>query len=141
MEGQTRLSILSIDRIIDAAPKHLEYRNTDIDMESYFDDVIGITKDERFAVEDVLLKISHQRYPYIRTKPLHFSQTEIHSMRDEEGVVVHIHVRINRELEAAILELGDDAEVLQPLSLRNTIFEKISSLYAKYSKSANILQG
>lgn len=141
IEGQSRLSILSIDRIVTAETKHIEYKSTEIDMETYFDDVIGVTKDERVHSEDVLIKISHQRYPYIRTKPLHYTQKELHAMKDEEGVVVKIHVRINKELEAAILELGSDAEVLAPETLRASISDKISSLYAKYSNSANTLQG
>lgn len=62
-------------------------------------------------------------------------------MKDEEGVVVKIHVRINKELEAAILELGSDAEVLAPETLRASIYNKISALYAKYSNFANTLQG
>lgn len=141
IEGQSRLSILSIDRIVTAETKHIEYKSTEIDMETYFDDVIGVTKDERVLAEDVLIKISHQRYPYIRTKPLHYTQKEVHAMRDDDGVVVKIHVRINKELEAAILELGSDAEVLAPETLRASISDKISSLYAKYSNSANTLQG
>lgn len=141
IEGQTRLSILSIDRIISVETKHIDFLSSDIDMETYFDDVVGVTKDERVSAEDILIKISHQRYPYLRTKPLHYTQKEIHAMSDEEGVVIKIHVRINRELEAAILELGNDAEVLAPESLRTSISNKISALHAKYSNSANILQG
>lgn len=141
IEGQSRLSILSIDRIISVETKHIEYKSTDIDLETYFDDVIGVTKDERGLVEDVLIKISHQRYPYIRTKPLHYTQKEVHAMKDEEGVVIKIQVRINKELEAAILELGSDAVVIKPETLRASIFNKISALFTKYSNSANTLQG
>lgn len=141
IEGQERISILSIDRIVSAEPRPIEFHESEIDMETYFDDIIGVTKDDRKPAEDILIRISHDRYPYIRTKPLHYSQKEIHSMKDDEGVVIRIHVRINRELEAAILELGNDAEVLQPKSLRDTIMSKISSLYAKYTNSANTLQG
>lgn len=141
VEGQIRLTIFAIDRIVSVEPKHIEYANTDIDMETYFDDVIGITKDERVPVEDVFIKISHHRYPYIKSKPLHYTQKEIHAMKDNEGVVICIHVRINKELEAAILELGSDVEVLAPETLRTSISNKISALYAKYSNSANTLQG
>lgn len=141
IEGQTRLSILSIDRIFSVETIHIDFLSSDIDMETYFDDVVGVTKDERVSAEDILIKISHQRYPYLRTKPLHYTQKEIHTMSDEEGVVIKIHVRINKELEAAILELGSDAEVLAPESLRTSISDKISALYAKYSNFANTLQG
>lgn len=141
IEDQSRLSILSIDRIIAVETKHIVFKSTEVDMETYFDDIIGVTKDERDVAVDVFIKISHQRYPYLRTKPLHYTQKEIHSMRDEEGVVVKIHVRINKELEAAVLELGCDAEVLAPETLRTTISNKISALFTKYSNSANTLQG
>lgn len=141
VEGHNRMSIFPIDRIISIKPSHVKFINTGIDMETYFDDVIGVTKDERVSAEDVLIRISHKRYPYLRTKPLHYSQKEIHSMKDETGIVIQIHVCINKELEAAILELGSDAEVLQPQRLRDSISTKIAELYAKYFNSANILQG
>lgn len=139
-EGHTRLSVLPLDRIVSTKELHHDFVEAEIDMETYFDDIVGVTKDERKPVEDVLVKISHTRYPYVRTKPLHYTQTEIKSMRDEDGVVVRMRVRINKELEAAILQLGSDAEVLAPQSLRNTIVDKIVALNAKYQNSANTLQ-
>lgn len=140
-EGHTRLSVLPLDRIISTKELHLEFVETNIDMETYFDDIVGVTKDERTPIEDVLIKISHTRYPYIKTKPLHYSQTEIKSKRDEDGVVVRIRVRINKELEAAILQLGSDAEVLSPDTFRSGIAQKIQLMNSKYQNSANTLQG
>lgn len=140
VEGHSRLSVFPLDRIVSTCVLHHDFIETDIDFNSYFDDVIGITKDERNPIEDVLIKISHTRYPYIQTKPLHYSQTEIKAMSDEEGVVVRVRIRVNKELEAAILQLGNDVEVLQPNSLRENIANKISSLYLKYRNSADTLQ-
>lgn len=141
VESQERLTILPLDRIESVSVLNIPYICSPIDMETYFDDIIGITKDERKDVEDVMIRISHSRYPYLRTKPLHYTQREIHALRNEEGCVICIRVRINKELEAAVLQLGSDAEVLQPEWFRGTMASKINALNIKYSNSANALQG
>ena len=135
------LSIFPLDRIQSIQQVHIPFIPCDIDFETYFDDIVGITKDSSRPVEDVLIRISQRRYPYIETKPLHPTQTELKSEKTEDYRVIRLRVRINNELEAEILQLGSDVEVIQPHSLRTAIANKIAVLNEKYSNNANTLQG
>lgn len=139
-EPYERLTILPLDRIQTIRQLHVPFIPTDTDFETYFDDVVGITKDVRHPVEDVLLRVSATRYQYVQTKPLHSTQTELKSLGTEDARVIRLRVRINNELTAAILQLGEDAEVLHPQSLRDAMAQKIAAMNGKYQNNANTLQ-
>lgn len=128
------LSILPVDRIksIDINDK-VPYRDNQINVDEYFDDVIGITVPNTEVVK-VKLKISEKRYPYIESKPIHSSQTELKSERTEGYHVVSIKVKPNRELETLISSYSDDIEVLEPEFLRDKFRVKAYNLYNKYNQ-------
>lgn len=138
--GYDNLSNFAIDRILEVAPLDTEYKPADVDLTEYFEDVIGVTRKEKSAVEDVLIRISKKRYSFIETKPLHSSQQPVHELWDDTHRVIKLKVQINNELEAAILSLGNDAEVLAPSHFREQITKKICDLFEKYSNSAISLQ-
>ena len=131
-EGFDNLSVLAIDRIVSMKILHIDFVESIVDLETYFEDSIGVTVFPDRPVELVKLRINAKRYPYIATKPLHWSQTELKDETTEEYKVVKLRVRINNELESAILSFGDDVEVLAPESLRLKIGEKIERLARKY---------
>lgn len=133
--GYTNISNYAIDRIHSIKTLNIEYLPAGIDLIEYFEDVIGVTRDEQKNVEDVVIRINKSRYPYIETKPLHGSQTPLRQLWDDANCVIRLHVQINNELEAMILSLGSDAEVLQPTSLRESISKKVMNLAKKYQLS------
>ena len=133
-EGFDNLSNYAIDRILEVKLIDISYRPVDIDLAEYFEDVVGVSRDERKEIENVIIRISKRRYPYIETKPLHSTQTPIRAMWDDEHCVIKLRVQVNNELEAKILSLGNDAEVLEPASLRDTIKQKIEDLIKIYNK-------
>ena len=53
-------------------------------------------------------------------------------MVDEQECIIQINVIPNKELEALILQYGNDVEVLSPESLRTRIKEKIQEMLNKY---------
>lgn len=136
----SNLSNFAIDRILDVHSVDIPFQPAGVDLVEYFDEVVGVSRDEHKPIEDVLIRISRKRFPYIDSKPIHNSQTLIHELCDDENCVIRLRVQVSRELEAIILSLGSDAEVLSPASLRKEIKQKISVLYEKYSNSANDLQ-
>ena len=131
-EGFETLSVLAIDRIVSLEALRAKFIEPEMDMESYFEDSLGVTVDPSKPVEEVKLRINAIRYPYIETKPFHWSQTELKDEATEKYRVIKLKVRINNELEAAILSFGDDVEVLAPESLRLKMAEKIERLARKY---------
>lgn len=122
------LSNLALDRIVSIKAINKEYRETDINFEEYFDDVIGVTIPTDGEVEEVVLKFTPKRFPYIESKPLHWSQR----VRDRENGIIAIKVIPNRELIAQILSFGSDVEVLAPQSLREEILRQIQELSKRY---------
>ena len=127
------ISIYPLDRIQGIESAKGKYEETDIDIDELFDDQIGISITSPDAkVEDVILRISKERYHYIETKPLHWSQTELKEQATETSRTVRIRVCLNKELTQQLLSFGDDLEVLSPVTLRNQIKEKIAAMNEKY---------
>lgn len=132
-EGFDDLSVLAIDRIDFIKTLHIPFIKSNVDMEDYFGDSVGVTVFPDRPIEEVRLRVNAKRYPYLATKPIHWSQTELKDEATEEYKVVRLKIRINNELESAILSFGDDVEVLAPESLRLKIGEKIERLARKYN--------
>ena len=103
---------------------HVPYRETHIDFDEYFEDVIGVTKREGQQSEKVLLRFPKDVYPYVATKPWHGSQKKV--AEDERSVTIELDVVVNYELEQKILSWGDYVEVLAPQSLRDIISDRIN---------------
>ena len=108
----------------------MPYKESEVDFEEYFDDVIGVTVPERDDPVDVLLSVSNNRFNYIKTKPLHLSQRVLGE--DNGYTRISINVKINRELIALLLSFGSDIEVLAPVSLRAEIAKIIRAMSDKY---------
>ncbi len=121
----TNLSNYPLDRILSVKLAHVPYRETDIDFDEYFADVIGVTKREGQEAEKVLLRFPKNEYPYVATKPWHGSQKKVDE--DDTSVTIELDVVINYELEQKILSWGDYVEVLQPQALRDTIGHRLEN--------------
>lgn len=130
---QHPLSNFPLDRIKNARLIQAEFMPPEVDLNEYYQDVVGVSRNVDSPIEEVLIRIDKKRYEYVRTKKLHASQNVIMHMSDNQYTVIRLQVLINKELESAILALGSDAEVLVPESLRNNIKEKIIQLYEKYT--------
>lgn len=110
----------ALDRIVSFKKVDVPFcNNTQINFDTYFDDVIGVTV-PKGDIETVVLRFSENRFPYIVSKPLHQSQ----EVNLEERTIT-IKVKPNKELDQLILSFIPDVEVLSPQSLRDTIKEKI----------------
>ena len=112
----------ALDRIVKFSVAKVPFvENDQIDYETYFDDIVGVTHDRKHPdVEHVILRFAKERFPYVVSKPIHQSQKIVNS---EDGTL-SIDVRINRELEQNIFSFGQQVEVLSPVWFRNQIIEK-----------------
>jgi len=127
------LTTLAIDRILDIKIIHAEYIPTDINIEEYFDDVIGVTIPKHSTIESILLKFSAHRFPYVISKPLHHSQTIV----DNTNRIVRINVVPNNELIALLLSFGCDVTVLSPSSIKQQIHDIILEEMHNYETVQN----
>lgn len=124
-----------LDRIVAIEQAPVEYVATDIDFEEYFDDIIGVTFPKDKDLVSVQLKFSESRFPYVTSKPIHWSQKVV----DAENNIIEIDVIPNKELTALLLSYGSDVEVLAPECVRNDIKTIIEDSFKKYLMCADRL--
>lgn len=129
---EDKVQNLALDRIkeIEDNTKEL-YKYADFDYEEYFEDIIGVSQTNNQKVEEVILQVRKAKLlPYIQTKPLHGSQRI-----DKELSNIKLQVKLNYELEAVILSLGDQVSVISPPALVESIKEKIKNMHSNYECS------
>jgi predicted DNA-binding transcriptional regulator YafY len=125
------MTTIALDRIKEIQSSKENYiRNTEIDFEEYFEDVIGVTVPNTGDVEKVLLKIDIQTWPYLKTKPIHGSQKV--KEQTAEFVIIELQLKLNFELESLIFSHAEKIEVLSPNTLRENIIKRIQKLNKKY---------
>ena len=134
----------ALDRIDGFEPiPHIDYIEPDEELESRFEDVVGVSVYEDRPVENILLWVDEDGYQYIETKPLHESQRKVKGNADklirekyptlQEGCFFRLQCRHNTELEQLLMSRRDQLVVLEPASLSNNIRNRIKKLDALYS--------
>lgn len=125
------LTCFAFDRIISYERSETPYReNTKIDIEEYFDSMVGLTIHEDTEPEEILLWVEDTEYPYIVSNPIHHSQRFVGN--EKGGKVVSMKLYLNIELEMRILSYGEKVRVLAPSSFRERIKERVKSLNDAY---------
>lgn len=127
---------LALDRIKSLEDASNEAKYVPIgtfDPETYFENMIGVTKNMNSRAQRVRIKVSARQVPYIRTKPLHKSQMTTEIDQDGNGIF-SLNVVVNYEFEKELLSYGEGLEVLEPLSLRKTIQRRLEAALDKYKK-------
>ena len=118
---------IPLDRIWEVEQMNKVYIPSQIDFETYFNDVVGVSvvPEEKLTIR---LQFSQHRFPYVTTKSIHQSQ----HILDIENRIIEISVIPNNELDALILSYGKDVEVLSPEHYRFRIQGIIRESYEKY---------
>jgi predicted DNA-binding transcriptional regulator YafY len=123
---------LALDRIVEMkelnTEKYLE--NKTIDISTYYNDVIGVTKTTGQRPQTIVMKIDKANAPYVKTKPLHSSQEIL--KEDSDGMIFSINVVWNYELERELLGFGEQLHVLAPKRLVGTIRSRLKNSLKKY---------
>lgn len=128
----TTISNYPLDRILNVKLANVPYRESNINFDEYFEDILGVTKREGQKPEKILLKFPKSKYPYVATKPWHDSQKKV--AEDETSVTIELDVVVNYELEQKILSRRDYVEILKPESLRKKIKSRIKTSMDIYGK-------
>ena len=126
----TNLSNYPLDRILSVKLAHVPYRETRIDFDEYFSDMIGVSRKDGQQSEVVILRYPKDQYKYVATKPWHGSQKVLEENKDY--VIVQLDVILNYELEQQILSFGDYVEVIAPKSLREKVAQRLQNSLAQY---------
>lgn len=125
MKGKQDLRIMALDRIESIGMTYGETfeQLPDFNSETFFDDVIGVTKSLRDKPSEILFKIIGEQAQYVLTKPLHSSQRIVERHKKDRSITFAMKVVINYELERLLLGYGENIQVLQPLSLAKRLRE------------------
>lgn len=118
------LAIIPLDRIdsflIQETSVYQEYKGMDFD--EYFYDIVGVSLNPEGKKQNVVVSAYYPAAYYIETKPIHPSQHVL--KRSKESIVFQWEVIINYEFETQLMTYADQCEIIEPLSLRQTVFER-----------------
>ena len=128
-EGQANVFVNPLDRITEfqIQTKPIQV-GIEFDIESYFDDIVGVSHPLDQPIEEVILRFLESRFPYVATKPIHPSQ--VNRMAEREVV---LKLKVNRELLQDIYAFGADVKVISPPWLVAKMREESEKLMAQYS--------
>ena len=134
----------ALDRIDGFKPMpHIDYVEPGEELENRFDDIVGVTLKKELSVENILIWADDNCTPYIKTKPLHGSQRNVRG--DEEkmlrekypilqgGCFFRMKCILNHEIEQLIMSYMDQAVVLEPSVLSDSLRERIKKLNMLYN--------
>jgi predicted DNA-binding transcriptional regulator YafY len=122
---------LALDRIVCIRESSEQYiKNTQIDWEEYFDDIVGVTRSDGANIEDVELEFFGDTCNYILSKPLHGSQKA--KWISESRLAITISVIVNFELQRLILSYGKNVRVVAPNTLKTSVRESLASALDQY---------
>ena len=127
------VTCFSLDRILSVRiNKEEEFRETTIDFNHYFDDIVGVTHPDNGVVEHIVIEGDGWAEYYLRTLPIHPLQ-QLESL-GEKGCRVTMDLMINRELEREILSYGEHLKVKAPESLRKRMTILLGILMEEYQE-------
>ena len=132
-KGAGMIFNLALDRIheMGAAPGEEYLENTVIDPDTFFDNLIGVTKNISDKAHKVRFWAAPGQVPYIETKPLHKSQFVV--QRNEDGsAIFQMEVVLNYELEKDLLGFGEGVKVLAPRQLVHNMSKRLRQAAENY---------
>lgn len=130
---------IALDRVIDmeALPSKFEMPS-DFDAREYFANVVGIYVGKDLPVEKVRIKVYGAQADYLRSVPLHGSQSEGRSKHGEYAEFTY-RLCITPDLVTQLLAMGDKVEVLEPKGLIDNIKNVLQLTIKNYGEKANNL--
>ncbi len=133
LAAQGAMRTIALDRILDLKVlKNSFALPEDFDARKYFANVVGVFVNNDLPVTKVKIRTYGIQTEYLRSTPLHKSQSE-GSSKHGEFAEFSYRLCVTPELISQLLAMGDKVEVLEPKSLRKEIQEKLQSTLQKYN--------
>ncbi len=134
-EGKREILNLALDRIktMEIAPDAVYCENIHFDGETYFSNMIGVTKLPRQKSEAIRFYATPEQTPYIKTKPIHKSQQTVQDNEDGSAIF-EITVIINLELKREFLGFGEGITILSPQYFVEDIRKNLTKALEKYNR-------
>ena len=122
----------ALDRIQNIAPqdKELYVQHKNFEPHTYFDNIIGVTRNYAEAPTTIVFWASAHHAPYIKTKPIHASQKIVEEVKG--GTHFSITVIPNFEMERELIGFGDGIKVLSPNNIVRQMKRKVRLMNELY---------
>ena len=130
---------IALDRVIDMETLPNKYEMpADFDARKHFANVVGIYVDKDLPVEQVRIRAYSAQADYLRSVPLHGSQSEGRSKHGEYAEFTY-RLCITPDLVTQLLAMGDKVEVLEPKGLIDNIKNVLQLTIKNYGEKENNL--
>jgi predicted DNA-binding transcriptional regulator YafY len=133
LREKSGLRTIALDRILtlNVLTKSFFTLPEDFDARKYFANAIGIYANPDLPVVNVKIRAYGVQAEYLRSTPLHKSQSEV---RSKHGEFAEFTYRLceTPELVSQLLAMGDKVEVLEPETLRAEIKKRINNMFNYY---------
>lgn len=134
LKEREALRTIALDRILNMEVLKASFElPADFDARKYFADVVGIYVNKDNPVTKIKIRAYGVQADYLRSTPLHKSQSEV---RSKHGEFAEFTYRLceTPELVNQLLAMGDKVEILEPETLREKIKENLLASLARYEK-------
>ena len=133
------ITTFALDRIQQIVPLPNEpFRQPkNFDPHTYFNNIIGVTRNTTDKPTHITFLTDHSQAPYIKTKPIHSSQQVIEERKD--GIIFRIDVIPNFELERELIGFGEGLKILSPDSLIRRFRKRAKLMYEIYHGTTSTL--
>jgi predicted DNA-binding transcriptional regulator YafY len=122
----------ALDRIqnIIIQDKELFVHHKKFEPHTYFDNIIGVTRNYAESPTTILFWANAVHAPYIKTKPIHASQKIVEEVKG--GTHFSIEVIPNFELERELIGFGEGIKILSPNNMVRQMKRKVRLMAALY---------
>ena len=125
------LRTYGLERITDLKPTLQEFKPTEnFNPDNYFKDIIGVTMEPGKQPENIIFNVYGNTVNYVKTKPLHHTQTELEST--DEMTQFKLTLIPNFELESLLLSYGENLKVIKPEGLKYKLAERLRAAMGMY---------
>ena len=126
------LRTIALDRVLDLKVLSISFEMPeDFDARKYFANVVGVFVNKDLPVTKVKIRAYGIQAEYLRSTPLHKSQSEVRSKHGEFAEFTY-RLCVTPELISQLLAMGEKVEVLEPEELREDIIKTLRKSLEKY---------
>lgn len=132
IKEKNALRTIALDRILDLKVLSTGFElPKDFDARKYFANVVGVFVNNDLPVTKVMIRAYGIQVEYLRSTPLHKSQSEGRSKYREFAEFTY-SLCVTPELVSQLLAMGEKVEVLEPEDLKKEIKKKLEECLTRY---------
>ena len=127
-EPDGNIKTFGLDRISNLMITDTKFKPIPYNIEKTFQHAFGVVTNE--AAVKIILEFSWQQGNYMKSFPLHESQSILED--NEDRVLIELFIHPTNDFIMELLKYGEDVKVLEPQSLIDTMknrIEKVAKLY------------